>query len=193
MLRAATSLELERDVFGWLGGIGAFVSGTSPLDLSAGIVIGSTDPAGSARFVERLERFASNAGLPTTPTTGGGRGFQIRVPQLPQPIAVIAEDDKVVLGLGVASTRDAVDPSETLGDTEPGKSAIASLGDGFEPAFMLVPGPLLTLLGAVGVDQDPEFQQALPYLKAYRSIVAGSRTDDGTTTGRLVLNLQDPR
>jgi hypothetical protein len=192
MLRAATALDVERDVFGWLGGIGAFVSGTSPLDLGAGIVIGSTDAAASQRFVARLEQFAGNAGLPTTPTTGAGRGFQIKIPDLPQPIAVIAQDDKVVIGLGVSSTRDAVKPSETLGDTEPGKSAIASLGDGFEPAFVLVPGPLLTLVGALGLDRDPEFQSALPYLTAYRSIVAGSRSADGKTTGRLVLNLQDP-
>ncbi|MDO8187182.1 DUF3352 domain-containing protein [Conexibacter sp. JD483] len=191
-LRAATALDLERDVFGWLGGIGAFVGGTSPLDLSAGIVIGSTDAAGSERFVARLERLAGAIGLQTTPTTGAGRGFQVRIPDFPQPLAVIARDDKVVLGLGVSSTRDAVDPSETLGDTEPGKSAIASLGDGYDPAFVLVPQPLLTLLSAVGVDQDPEFQQALPYLQAYRSIVAGSRSEDGKTTGRLVLNLQDP-
>lgn len=190
--RAATALDLEQDVFGWLGGLGAFVSGTSPLDLGGGVVIGSTDPAASQRFVERLERFAGAAGLPTTPTTGEGRGFQIKIPDLPQPIAVIAKDDKVVLGLGVASTRDAFDPSETLGDSEPGKAAIESLGDDFEPGFVLVPEPLLTLVGALGLDDDPDFQSALPYLKAYRSIVAGSRSEDGTTTGRLVLNLQDP-
>ncbi len=155
-------------------------------------MIGSTDSAASQRFVERLERFAGNAGLPTTPTTGAGRGFQIKIPDLPQPIAIIAQDDKVVVGLGVASTRDAVDPDETLGDSEPGKSAIASLGDGFEPGFVLVPGPLLTLVRGLGLDADPDFQSALPYLTAYRSIVAGSHSEDGKTTGRLVLNLQDP-
>lgn len=191
MIRAATALDLERDVLGWLGGLGAFVSGTSPLDLGGGVVIGSTDPAASQRFVARLERFAGNAGLQTTPTTGAGRGFQIRVPSLPQPIAVIAKDDKVVIGLGVASTRDVFDPSETLGDSEPGKSALDSLGDGFEPGFVLVPEPMLTLVSALGLDRDPDFRSALPYLKAYRSVVAGSRGEDGETTGRLVLNLQD--
>lgn len=191
-IKRLTALDLHDDVLGWLGGVAAFVRGTSPLDIGGGIVIGSSDPAASQRFVSRLERFAGNAGLPTTPTTGAGRGFQLKIPQLPQPLVVLADGDKVVLGLGVASTRDALDPDEALADTEPGKSAIATLGDGFDPAFVLVPEPLLMLLRALGLDSDPDFQSALPYLTAYESIVAGSKTEDGRTTGRLTLNLQDP-
>ena len=191
-VRQLTALDLDEDLLSWLGGIAAFVRGTSPLDLGGGIVIGSGDPAASQRFVSRLERLVGNLGLPTTPTTGAGRGFQLKLPDFPQPIVVIAQDDKVVLGLGMASTRDALDPDEALSDTEPGKSAIASLGDGFQPAFVLVPEPMLTLLNALGLDSDPDFQSALPYLTAYRSIVAGSKNEDGRTTGRLTLNLQDP-
>ncbi|MDO8209253.1 DUF3352 domain-containing protein [Conexibacter sp. CPCC 206217] len=191
-VRQLTALDLDSDVLGWLGGIAAFVRGTSPLDIGGGIVIGSGDPAASQRFVGRLERIVGGLGLPTTPTTGAGRGFQLKLPTFPQPIVVLAQDDKVVLGLGVASTRDALDPDEKLDDTEPGKSAIASLGDDFKPAFVLVPEPMITLLRALGLDSDPDFQSALPYLTAYRSIVAGSKQDDGRTTGRLTLNLQDP-
>jgi hypothetical protein len=191
-VRGAAALDLDRDLLGWLGGVAAFVRGSSPLDLGGGIVIGSGDPAASQRFVARLERFAGNAGLPTTPTTGAGRGFQLKIPQLPQPLVVLAQDDKVVLGLGMASARDALKPDEALADTEPGKSAIAALGDGFEPSFVLVPEPLIILLRAVGLDNDPDFRSALPYLTAYRSIVAGSKNEDGRTTGRLTLSLQDP-
>ncbi|ADB50206.1 DUF3352 domain-containing protein [Conexibacter woesei] len=190
-IREVAGLDLDRDLLGWLGGVAAFVRGTSPLDLGGGLVLGSSDAAASQRLVSRLERIVGNMGLPTAPTTGAGDGFQVRIPQLPQPIVVLAEGDRVAIALGLASARDALDPSESFADGEPGKSAIASLGDGFEPSLVLVFDPLLNLLGSLGLDSDPDFRSALPYLGAYRSLAAGTKYEDDRVELRIVAALQD--
>lgn len=191
-VRDATGLDLDRDLLGWLGGLAAFVRGTSPLDLGGGLVLGSNDAAASQRLVGRLERIVGNIGLATAPTTGSGDGFQVRVPQLPQPVVVLAEGDRVAIALGLSSARDALDPGESFADGEPGKSAIASLGDGYEPSLVLVVDPLLNLLASLGLDSDPDYRSALPYLGAYRSFAAGTKYEGGRVSLRIVAALQDP-
>lgn len=189
-LRDATGLDLDRDLLGWLGGIAAFVRGTAPLDAGGGLVLGSSDPAASRRLVTRLQRIVGNMGIETAPTTGDGDGFQVKIPPIPQPLVVLAKDDRVAIALGTDSARDALDPTESFADSEPGKSAIASLGDGFEPSLVLVFDPLLNLLSSVGLDDDPDFRSALPYLGVYRSVAVGTKYDDGRVAARIVAALE---
>lgn len=191
-VRNMLGLDLDADLLGWLDGMGAFVGGTSLVDASIGVVLGSSDPEGTDRAVAGIERFMRRSGLPTTPTTGGGEGFQFRFPDFPQPLAMLADGDKLAIGLGVASAREALDPRSPLSDTEPGKSAISSLGDGYEASFLLVPEPLMALLETFGIDQEPEFAEVRRYVSAYRSIVAGTKQDGDRTSAKFVLNLQDP-
>jgi uncharacterized protein DUF3352 len=185
-------LDLDADVLDWLGGVAAFVRGTAPLQLGGGVVIGSSDPAASRQFVTRLERIVSAIGLPVRPAGGSDSGFEVTVPDSPQPIVVLTQDDKVAIGFGSPSAHDALDPDDSFADSEDGKAVLDTLGEGYEPSFALLPGPLLVLLRAVGADQDPDFQQALPYLRAYRSIAAGTKHEDGDVTVRIVAALQDP-
>lgn len=191
-IRAMAGIDLERDLFGWLGGIGLFVRGTAPLDIGGGVVLGSSDQKASERFVSRLERIAGSTGIPTAPTTGEGTGFQLKIPALPQPIVVLAKGDRVAVALGLASARDAVDPPESFGDGEPGKSVVGSLGDGYRPGFVLVVDPLVSLLTNFGLDGDADFQSALPYLSAYRSLAIGTKQADGRTAVKVVVALQQP-
>lgn len=190
-LRAVAGLDLERDVLGWLGGVAAFVRGTAPLELGGGVVIGSDDEAASRRLVGRLEQIVGMLGLPIRPA-GGGTGFEVTVPDSPQPIVVLAQGDRVAIGFGGPSARDALDPDESFADSEAGRAVLDTLGDGYEPSFALVPGPLLQLLRAVGAASDPDVQEAMPYLTAYRSIAAGTKREDGDVTVRIVAGLQDP-
>lgn len=169
-----------------------FVRGTGPLDLGGGVVLGATDTRAAERFVARLQRLAGATGIPTAPTTGPGEGFQLQVPGLPQPIVVLAKGDRVAVSLGIASARDAVDPPEPFGDGEPGKSVIASLGEGYRPGFVLVVDPLVSLLTSMGAGSDPDFKQALPYLSAYRSLAIGTKEQDGRSAVKFVLALQEP-
>jgi hypothetical protein len=190
-LRAATGIDARRDLFSWLAGVGAFLRGTGPLDLGVGVVLGSSDASASQRFVARLQRLVSATGIPTAPTTGEGEGFQLKLPDFPQPVVVLAKDDRVAVSLGLGAARDAVDPPDPFGEEEPGKSAIASLGDGYRPDLVLTVDPLLSLLSTFGLDSDPDFASALPYLRAYRSLAAGSKWDGDRTTYKVVLALRD--
>lgn len=189
-VRAFTGLDLEQDLFSWLGGLGGFVRGTSPLDMGAGIVAGSSDPAASKRFVGRLERLAGSLGE-TTPTVGGD-GFQLRLPDFPQPLVVLARDERVAIAIGLGTARDAVDPPQAFGDEEPAKSAIASLGDGYRADFVLTVDPLVSLMTNLGATSDPEVREVMPYLSAYRSLAVGTKHDDDRTSFKVVLGLQEP-
>lgn len=189
--RDATGLDLDRDVLGWLGSVAGYVRGTAPLTLGGGIVLGSSDGKTSRRLLGRVQEMLSTFGAPIQPLRAGrAEGFSVRVPNLPQPIGAVAGDDRLAIGIGALDA--ALNPSETFADSPAGKEAIASLGDGYEPAFVLVVDPMLDLLRAVGLDEDPEFQEALPYLSAYRSVAAGMSYDDGRATMRVVVALQDP-
>lgn len=190
-LRSLTGLDLERDLLSWIGGIGFFARGTSPLDLGAGLVAGSSDPAASKRFVRRIEQLAGATGLQTASVVGGD-GFQVRLPDFPQPLVVLARDDRVAIAIGLGTARDAVDPPQAFGEEEPAKSAIASLGDGYRADFVLTVDPLVALLANLGATRDPEVQEVLPYLSAYRSLAMGTKVDDDRTSFKLVVGLQDP-
>ncbi len=190
-LRSLTGLDLERDLLSWIGGIGFFARGTSPLDLGAGLVAGSSDEAASKRFVGRLEQLAGATGLQTASVVGGD-GFQVRLPDFPQPLVVLARDDRVAIAIGLGTARDAVDPPQAFGEEEPAKSAIASLGGGYRADFVLTVDPLVALLTNLGATRDPEVQQVLPYLSAYRSLAIGTKVDDDRTSFKLVVGLQDP-
>lgn len=191
-IRAMTGLDVERDLLSWISGLGVFLRGTSPLDLGAGVVAGSRDDAASERFVARVERLAGSLGLATTPVVGGGTGFQVRLPDFPQPLVVLARDDRVAIAIGLASARDGVDPPQPFGEEEPGRTAIASLGDGYRAAFVLTVDPLVSLLTNLGLASDPDFRSALPYLSAYRAVAAGTRQEDGRTAFKLVIGLHEP-
>lgn len=190
-VRSLTGLDLERDLFSWIGGIGFFARGTSPLDLGAGLVAGSRDEAASQRFVDRIERLAGTTGLQTAPVVGGD-GFQVRLPDFPQPLVVLARDDRVAIAIGLGTARDAVDPPQAFGEEEPAKSAIASLGDGYRADFVLTVDPLVALLTNLGATRDPEVQEVLPYLSAYRSLAIGTKQEDDRTSFKLVVGLQEP-
>ena len=53
-----TSLDLRKDVLGWMGDAGVFVGGTTSADLGGALVIKTTDPAKTKRTMTVLERFA---------------------------------------------------------------------------------------------------------------------------------------
>ena len=57
-LRNATGLDLESDVLDWMGDFGLFVRGTSVSNLNGGLVVETTDPAATERFIVSLGRLA---------------------------------------------------------------------------------------------------------------------------------------
>jgi hypothetical protein len=62
-VRQASGLDLDRDVFSWIGDVAMFVNGDSQQSIGGGVLIQSKDEAASQRALTKLSR------LPRRPAT----------------------------------------------------------------------------------------------------------------------------
>jgi len=191
-VRRAVGLDLDKDLLGPLGGLGLFVRGTSVLDLGGGVLLQMTSAAAAQRLLTEIETvLRAGAHLQTRPVTvSGGRGFDVLIPQSPQPIVVLAKGDRLAAGYASASAEDLLDARQRLDESSAGKAAIGTLGDGYTPSFVLIVPPLATLLRSLDELQVADLSSVLPYVNAYRSLAAGSKRDGDRTTVRVVAALR---
>lgn len=191
-VRRRTGLDLDGDLLGPLGGLGLFVRGESPLDIGGGVLLQMTDATAAQRLLTRLEAVVA-AGLHVVPqpvAVSGARGFQVSVPQSPQPIVVLAKGDKLAAGYAASSAQDLLSPQQRFDASAGGKAAIATLGDGYTPSFVLIVPPLAALLRSLADLQVANVSPVLPYLDAYRSLAIGTKRDGDRTTLRIVAALR---
>ncbi len=191
-VRRAVGLDLDKDLLGPLGGLGLFVRGESPLDIGAGALLQMTSAAAAQRLLTRIEAIVA-AGLGAAPrplAVAGARGFQLVIPQSPQPIVVLAKGDEVAAGYAASSAQDLLDPQQRFDESSGGKAAIDTLGDGYTPSFVLIVPPLAALLRSLDELQVADLSSVLPYVNAYRSLAAGSKRDGDRTTVRVVAALR---
>ncbi len=168
----------QSDVLDWMGDFGVFVRGTSVADLNGGLVVETTDPAASGRFIERLGQLASGqdgSGTTVEPLSapGGGEGFTVRDDELPQPVHVFLRDDRFVIAYGDAAAEDAVDPAERLAESQAFSDAAGSL-DGYDTSFFLDMASVLSLVDSTEVGLDARWAQIRSYLEPLRSLVGGT-------------------
>jgi Protein of unknown function (DUF3352) len=191
-VRARLGLDLDRDLLDPLGGLGVFVRGGSPLDLGGGALLQMTDAAAARRLLTRLEALVSSgAHLPTQSVSPpGAQGFQVQVPRSPQPIVVLAKGDRVAAGYAASSAQDLLAPPQRFDDGSAGKAAVATLGDGYTPSFVLIVPPLAGLLRSLDELQVADLSSVLPYVRAYRSLAIGTKRDGDRTTVRIVTALR---
>jgi hypothetical protein len=189
-LRQATGLDLDRDILGWMGDASYWAGGESVSTLKGAIAIETTDETASARFIsgiERLLRPQTEIRLTRLSAPGGGDGFSVRVPQLPEPIHLFQRDGKVVLAYGNDAARDVFEPSGTLADSDVFKRATGALGGDYEVTLFLALGPILQLVDSTPLADDDGWQQAKPYIEPVESIVGGAKEagDDVTSVFRI--------
>jgi hypothetical protein len=182
-------IELDRDILDPLGGLAAFARGTGPLDVGGGLLLRMRDEASAQKLLTLMRGIASGAAPSAVQSLPGG-GFEVQVPRLPQPIVVQAQGDNLAAGYAASSTKDLLAPQERFDDSAAGKAAIATLGAGFTPSFVLVAPPLVELLRALDEIDVANFSPALPYLSAYRSLAVGTKRDGDRTTVRIVAALK---
>jgi Protein of unknown function (DUF3352) len=181
-LRSATGLDLQADVLGWMGDFGLFVRGTSVADLDGGLVVQTTDPAATERFLSRLGQLTRaqgrDSGTRVEPLSapGGGEGFSVRDDELPQPIHVFLRGERFVAAYGDQAAQDALDPPETLGDAAAFSAAAGSL-DGYKPAFFLDMVAVLSLVDSTPLASDPQWAQVRPYLEPLTALIGGTSGD----------------
>jgi hypothetical protein len=176
--RAATGLDLDRDLLAWMGDFALFVRGTSLADLNGGVVIETTDPTASARLISRLGQLSRQSpGTTVKPLSvpGGGKGITLRDGDLPAPVHIFQREDRVVVAYGDAAAEDALAPTERLGDAPEFTDAAQAL-NGYAVSFYVAVAPVLELADSQA-GNDPDWQNARPYLEPLKALVSGTSGD----------------
>ncbi|MEA2418753.1 MAG: hypothetical protein QOE60_959 [Thermoleophilaceae bacterium] len=181
-LKAATGLDLDRDVISWMGDWSLFVRGTSVDKLSGALVIETTDRAASRRFIGAIAQLArkglnDRGSVGPLDVPGGGEGVTLRTPSVSEPIHLFQRDGKVVLAYGDSAAADAFDPGEKLGDTQAYKDAQAALGEDYDLSFYLGFEPIVALVDSTGAGDDEGWLKIKPYLEPLGALVVGARKD----------------
>ncbi len=189
--RAATGLDLQKDVIDWMGDFGVFVRGTKVPELDGALIIETKDEAASGRLIAALERLAKSQaegdvriGPLTAP--GGGDGFTAQGAGVPKPIHVFQRDGRVVFAYGDAAATDAVDAGDKLGDSAEYRAARDSLGD-YEVSFYVLMQPIFDLVDSTEAATDADWQEAKPYLEPLSALVGGTSGDGDDLRSALKL------
>jgi hypothetical protein len=187
-VRGALGLDLDRDLLDPLGSLALFARGNGVLDLGGGALLQLRDAHAAQQLLTRIETIAGAAsGGPVHSVAGG---FELQVPQSPQPIVVLAKGDKIAAGYAASSAHDLLDPQQRFDDSTAGKAALASLGDGYTPSLVLIVPPIARLLSSLDQLDVANLSPVLPYLRAYRSLAAGAKRDGDRTVVRIVAALR---
>lgn len=191
-VRAELGFDLDRDLLRPLGALGLFARGTNPLDIGGGALLQMTDAAAAERLLTRIQAIVGAAtGSPTRSVElAGARGFEVQIPQSPQPIVVLAKGDRIAAGYAASSARDLLDPAQRFDESSGGKAAIATLGDGYTPSVVVLVSPLADLLGALDELEVADLSKVLPYVRPYRSLAIGTKHDGDRATTRVVAALR---
>jgi hypothetical protein len=191
-LRQRLGLDLQEDVFSWIGDVAFFARGTTEDTIEGGAVIEVTDPAKAEAAFPKLIGLAQSQGdVPARPVRieGAETAFEASAPGAPKQIVAARSDDRVVIALGREAAVDALGGGERLADSEMFGAAEAVLGDDVEPGFLLSMPAVLELVRATEF-ADADFAEAEPYLEAFGVLAGGSGRDGDTARSRVAAELR---
>ncbi|HWI71993.1 MAG TPA: DUF3352 domain-containing protein [Baekduia sp.] len=183
-LKTQLGVDVEKDLLSWMGDAAIFVRGTSMSDLGGAVVVKSKDPAASRAAIPKLQKLLKGLDVKTSalsgPGTSGADGFTVSVGgPLPGGIQVASKDDKFVVAYGTDALKDALSGGDTLGDSDPFKTA-AGLLEGTKPALFLDTPQVVKLIGSFA-GNDADFAKAKPTLDAFGPAAAGISRDGDVT------------
>ncbi|HEY7951565.1 MAG TPA: DUF3352 domain-containing protein [Solirubrobacteraceae bacterium] len=188
------SVDLNKDLLSWMGATGVFASGSGLLNLQAGVVIASKDPARSRAAVGKLAQAYRQAGDEVAPTTipGAEEAVTVKIAGFPVIVAIGAGNGKFAIGLGPASVQEALNPTATLSSSANYQAAATTLGHGLKPSLLIEFPTLVSLIETLGLAQSEGISSALPYLQSLTTLSGGGGESlgNGVTRARVVLGLQ---
>lgn len=205
-LKAQTGLDLEEDVFSWMGDGSLFVAGRELEGLYGAIIIESTDPAKTQHFVDTLIEVGEEQDAPVTPVTIGGlRGVTSADESSPIRGTLLGGDRLVLAVEGpkaeVGSAADgATGAAGMLADTTAFDAASRALGSGFAPVFYLDIDAVAEVVDSVfeqieassdGSIEVQGPQDPSPYIDPLAHLVVGTRVDGDHVLQRLVITAGD--
>jgi hypothetical protein len=190
-LQQQYGIDLERDVFGWIGDMGLFVRGSGK-SLDGGLVIEATNAENMRNAFGKIVGLIQSQGgkkLSPVKVKGAAAAFSLGpVGEIDTPAFIARSDDRVVIGVGEKATADALAPASKLGDSELYGQA-KDLLDDVDPTLLLSMPDLVKAVDASG-DTDADWQKAKPYLEAFTVIASGGRLDDDELQSRAVAGLK---
>jgi Protein of unknown function (DUF3352) len=190
-LKQETGLDLEQDVFSWIGDVAVFVRGASEPALDGALVMQSTDDdKASTAFGKIVALIGREQGVKPDPVRidGAESAFSFTTPDADKPIVLARGSGRVVAAYGEEAARAALAPSAKLGDSEVYGDAKAALGDS-EPSMVLSMPAVITLVDAIG-ETDADWAEAKPYLEALGAITSGGSADGDKVTSRVAVTLK---
>jgi hypothetical protein len=190
-VQQATGLNLETDVFSWVGDTGLFVRGETEADLDGALVIESTDDAkAEAAFGKLIGLIGKEAGVQPEPIEldGAEAAFKVEAGET-KPFVLARGEGRVVAAFGESAATAALKPNAKLGDGEVYGDAKDVLGDDFEPSFLLSMPAVIKLVEATG-QADADFEKARPYLEAFGSVTSGGKAEDDRVESRIAVTLK---
>jgi hypothetical protein len=191
-LRQELGLDLQEDVFSWIGDVAIFARGTTADAIDGGLVIEVTDPARAKTAFGKLVGLAqTRSGTNAKPVEipGAETAFEAAAPGAPQPVVAARSEERVVVAIGRRAAADALGGGERLADADAYAAAESVLGDDVEPGFLLSMPAVLELVRSSG-EADADFEKARPYLEAFGVIAGGSSRDGDTARSRTAAELK---
>ena len=186
------------ELTGALGESALYVQGTNQQSLSGALIVQSNDTELTGRLLGQLQGLitAAPSGRAKALTLpGGGTGFSFSDPtEAPQPFEVAQQNDKIVVGYGAGSAQQALAGSGGAAGgqiaTTPAFAAAASKLESLGVDLFLSFPTVFQFAESQGASQDPEFQQAKPYIDALDYLAVGSGSEDDRPSVRLVVGLK---
>jgi hypothetical protein len=188
-IEQTTGSSLEQ-LTGALGDAAIYVQGTTQSTLTGALVVQTKDASLTGRLLGQLQGLLQLGGK-VTPLrlTGGGTGFQLADPSIPQPIEIAQQGDKIVIGYGSGSAEASLTPAQTLSSNptfSAAKGQVSSLGTD----LFLNLQSIFALAESSGAKSDPSYVQAKPYLDALNYVVTGSGSSGDKAEFKAVLGLK---
>ena len=160
-----TGLDLSDDVTAWLGDAAAYVAGTDPGTIEAGVRAETSDPDGPEALLGAIRDLPGGATLEAEVT-----------------------GDELVVAIG-RGAKDLIDPPQTLADSEAFAAGEQTLGGEFEASAYLDLPALLAVARAAGEPDASAYAAAKPYLEQLAYVIAGTRFDDGLGISRVAVGV----
>jgi uncharacterized protein DUF3352 len=180
------------DLTNSLGDAVIYVEGTTNPTLTGALVVQTKDPGLTSRLLNQLRGLLQLGSTGVKPLTlsGGGTGFSFSDPtQIPAPLEIAQQDDKLVIGYGANSAERSLSPAQTLGDSPTFSSAEGQVSDLGTDFFLDFPS-VFQLAESSGAKSDPGYLQAKPYIDSLSYLISGSGSKDDQTEVKAVLGLK---
>jgi Protein of unknown function (DUF3352) len=176
-----------------LGDAVIYVRGTKESNLNGALIMQSNDPDLTGRLLGQLQslvQLGSQGGVRPLQLDGGGTGFQIFDPtEIPQPVEIAQQGDKVVIGYGANSVAQSLAPGQTLADSPTFSSARGQVADLGTDLFLDFPA-VFRLAESEGAKSEPGYLEAKPYIDALSYLVSGSGSKGDQAEVKAVLGLE---